>query len=459
MKALIVGVGFVGLGHAAVSAEFGHTVFAYDIDEIRIQEYNTGEKHRIEKYVNEPELASIVQENLNTKLFFITDISNIIEEVDIIFMCVNTPPNKDGSTNLTFYDSATKTLASLLAKRKSSKRVVIANKSTVPIGTAQRLERILSKPQVKNVGAVSNPEFLAQGKAIEGSRRPSRVVIGASTSEDFDILRSFYPQFVQHVRIRYIETTPTTAESIKYLSNTLLLTYISFWNGVGARLAETFDDIEMEILRIGVTADDRISNWGAYVGNGAGGSCFGKDIQSLIYQLNQRNQPTSLLQSVYDINEYQKSYLLDRVEDEAGFNFNKKTIAILGLSFKKQTNDMRDSASLRVVESLLSRGVSEVRAYDPLAMDNSREYWFNVDKNHLFERITYHASIADAILGSDAVYIATDWEEFRGASEVLEEVARTPYLIIDGRRMIHDFKELAKKGFSYLSAGGKIVKD
>ena len=174
------------------------------------------------------------------------------------------------------------------------------------------------------------------------------------------------------MRIRYLETTPETAESIKYMANTLLLTYISFWNGVGARLGEAFPNIRMEDLKLGVTSDDRISTWGSYVSNGAGGSCFGKDIQSLIYQINNTGRSTDLLQAVYNINEFQKIYLIDRAVHEAGFNFNQKSVALLGLAFKKRTNDMRDSAALKVVESLLVRGVKEIRAYDPLAMEDAQ---------------------------------------------------------------------------------------
>ena len=217
--------------------------------------------------------------------------------------------------------------------------------STVPIGTARLLESVMGDHGVENVGVASTPEFLAQGNAVEGSRRPDRVVVGADTAEDMQILRRLYSQFVNHVRIRYLETTPETAEAIKYMSNTLLLTYISFWNGVGARLAEAMPNIRMEDLKIGVTSDARISTWGSYVSNGAGGSCFGKDIQSLIYQMNHAGRSTDLLQAVHSINEYQKTYLIDRAIHEAQFSFNQKTVALLGLAFKKRTNDMRDSAA------------------------------------------------------------------------------------------------------------------
>ncbi|MCA9959815.1 MAG: UDP-glucose/GDP-mannose dehydrogenase family protein, partial [Anaerolineales bacterium] len=245
---------------------------------------------------------------------------------------------------------------------------------------------------------------------------------------------------------------------IKYVANNLLLTYISFWNGVGARIAETFPNIRMEDLKIGVTSDSRISTWGSYVSNGAGGSCFGKDIQSMIYQLNQAGRRTDLLQAVYNINEYQKVYLIDRAIHEAGFNFNQKTVALLGLAFKKRTNDMRDSAALKVVEALLAKGVTSIRAYDPLAADAAQSYWFNPEKNHLFERITYFNSAKEAISGSDAVYVSTDWEEFRGLSHTIDTTVQPPYLVIDGRRMIPDAQTLVDRGYDFLPVGGMFMK-
>ncbi len=458
MKIIVVGTGFVGLPHAAILAEAGHEVYAYDIDPKKIAAYESGDRAQIEYYVNEPGLYEAIQETHGRYLFFTSNISQVIDETDVLFMCINTPPNRDGSTDLSYYLKAANDVAELLANRPTKNRVVLVNKSTVPIGTARLLERVLAEHGVENFGVASNPEFLAQGNAIDGSRRPDRVVIGADTPEDFQILRRVYSQFVNHVRIKYVETTPETAEAIKYMGNTLLLTYISFWNGVGARVAESLPNVRMEDLKIGVTADGRISTWGSYVSNGAGGSCFGKDIQSLIYQLNQAGCSTDLLQAVYNINEYQKTYLVDRAVHEARFNFNQKTVALLGLAFKKRTNDMRDSAALKAVESLLSKGVKEIRAYDPLAMQAAQEYWFNPEKNHLFERITYHESVQDALKGSDAVFISTDWEEFRGLSRTIEKAVQPPYLVIDGRRMIPDYMTLVDKGYDVLAVGGPLLR-
>lgn len=456
MKIIVVGTGFVGLTHAAVCSEYGHEVYAYDIDTTKIEAYRSAERARIEHYVNEPGLADIIAENIGRYLFFTDNIEPVIEGTDAIFLCLNTPPNPNGSSDMRYYLNALNHIAPLLANRADQRRVVLINKSTVPVGTARQLQGILVEHGVPNFGIASNPEFLPEGDAVEKSRRPDRVVVGADTEEDFRIIRRIYSQFVNHVRIRYIETTPETAEAIKYLSNTLLLTYISFWNGVGARIGETFPNVRMEDLKRGVTSDNRISTWGSYVSNGAGGSCFGKDIQSLIYQLQTAGQSADLLQSVYNINEFQKTYLIDRAISEAGINFNHKSVALLGLAFKKQTNDMRDASSLKVVEGLLSRGVREIRAYDPLAISEAKRF-FDPNKNHLFEKISYHTSVQDALRGSDALFISTDWEEFRGISRTIEQCVEPPYLVIDGRRMIPDYEELVAHGYSYIAVGSPYM--
>ena len=457
MKIIVVGAGFVGVTHAAVCSEYGHEVYAYDIDKQRIAAYQSGESKQIEHYVNEPGLATIIEENLGRYLFFSDDIAPIIEGTDAIFLCLPTPSKLDGSTDLTYYLRAVHHIATLLARRKDMRHVVLINKSTVPIGTVRLLERVLCEYQVSNVGVASNPEFLPEGNAVEKSRRPDRVLVGADTQEDFLIIQRIYSQFINHVRIRYIETNPETAEAIKYVANTLLLTYISFWNGVAARVGEAFSNIHMEDLKLGVTADSRISTWGSYVSNGAGGSCFSKDIQSLIYQLKSTGQSTDLLQSVFNINEYQKTYLIDRAEHEAGITFNRKTVALLGLAFKQRTNDMREASSLKVVEALLGRGVRAIRAYDPMALREAQKI-FSTEQNQLYEKISYHSSVREALQESDMLFISTDWEEFRGLSRTIEQTVSPPYLIIDGRRMIPDYQQLVAAGYGYLAVGSPFYK-
>jgi UDPglucose 6-dehydrogenase len=236
----------------------------------------------------------------------------------------------------------------------------------------------------------------------------------------------------------------------------MLLTYISFWNGVGAKIGEKIANVNIDDLRLGVTADDRISTWGSFVSNGAGGSCFGKDIASLIHQLRRMNVSTKMLEASFEVNEYQKVYLVDRAINEAKFKFNNKTVAVLGLAFKKHTNDMRDASSIKVVEALLSKGVSQINAYDPLANESARQE-FDPSQNVLFEKIKYFKSAKEAIQDTQALFISSDCEEFRGFSRTIEDTVTTPYLIMDGRRMIPDYDELVSKNYTYLAVGSVVL--
>jgi len=456
MKIIVAGTGYVGLVHAAVCSEFGHEVYAYDNDAQKIEAFSSGNTERIVAYVNEPGLADIIRKVHGKHLLFSNDLADIIEGTDVIFLCLPTPPNIDGSTNLSFYDAAVNEIGMHLSARKDPRRVVVVNKSTVPIGTAQHLKAILKNQGVENYGVASNPEFLAEGTAVPEARKPDRIVVGCEAQSDFVALRRVYAKFVHHVQTKYIETTPETAEAIKYVANTMLLTYISFWNGVGAKLGEKIRGISIDDLRLGVTADDRISTWGSFVSNGAGGSCFGKDIASLIYQLRGLNVNTKMLEASYEVNESQKTYLVDRAITEAGFQFNNKVVAVLGLAFKKNTNDMRDASSIKVIESLLGKGVARIKAYDPLAIEAAMTC-FSPSKNVLFEKISYHDSAKSALEGSNALFISSDCEEFRGLSRTVEDTVTPPYLIIDGRRMIPDFEAVISKGFTYLAVGSTVM--
>jgi len=456
MKIIVAGTGYVGLVHAAVCSEYGHDVYAYDIDVNKIKDFATGNAEQIEKYVSEPGLTNIIRETLGKYLFFTSDLESVIEGADAVFLCLPTPATLEGSTNLAIYDTAAEEIAKICAKRKDKRRIVFVNKSTVPIGTARHLHDIMDSHGVENFGVASNPEFLAEGTAVVQARMPDRVVIGCKHKEDYRILRRVYSQFVNHVRIKYIETTPETAEAVKYVANTMLLTYISFWNGVGAKIGEKFPNVNIDDLRLGVTADDRISTWGSFVSNGAGGSCFGKDIASLIYQLRNVNVNTKMLEASYEVNEYQKVYLIERAIVEASYQFNNKNVAVLGLAFKKHTNDMRDASSIKVIESLLGKGVNKINAYDPLANESAKET-FAPSKNILFEKIDYFETAREAIKGTDAVFISSDCEEFRGLSRTIEETAPPSYLVMDGRRMIPDFEDLVAKGYSYLAVGSMVI--
>lgn len=469
MKIVVIGTGFVGLTHAAVCAEMGHDVLAYDIDAARVAAYTSGERAVIEHYVNEPGLAACIARQRNRSLRFSTappDLAAALgagrgaRAAEAVFLCVPTPPQPSGATDRRHYLAAAHQVADALAVRRSSRRVVVVNKSTVPIGTARLLQGILSMRGAHHVGVASNPEFLPQGNALAASRHPDRIVVGADTEEDFRILQRVYDSSAGP-RCRYIETTPETAEAIKYVANALLFTYISFWNGVGARLGERNGRIDMDALRAGVTADERISDWGAQVGIGAGGSCFGKDLRSLIHQLaadtgSAADCSMELLHAVHRINEQQKTGLVERAEREAGFSFEGKTVALLGLAFKQNTNDMRDSAALRAIDALLARGVAAIRAHDPVIDARAARRWLDPAREPGFARISYHGSVAEAVTGSDALLIATDWDEYRDIAGTIRGVLQPPYLILDGRRMLAGADDLIARGYDYLPVGGML---
>ena len=464
MKIVVIGAGFVGLTHAAVCAEMGHDVFVYDIDAARVAAYASGEHAAIERYVNEPGLAACIARQRHRTLRFSTAPPALAaalgagggEGAEAVFLCVPTPPQPSGATDRRHYLAAAHQVADALAVRRSSRRVVVVNKSTVPVGTARLLQGLLAMRGAHHAGVASNPEFLPQGNALAASRHPDRIVVGADTEEDFHILRRVYASSAGQ-RCPYIATTPETAEAIKYVANALLFTYISFWNGVGARLGERNGSIDMNALRAGVTADVRISAWGAQVGMGAGGSCFGKDLRSLIHQLETDPGATELLHAVYRINELQKTGLVERAVREAGFCFAGKTVTLLGLAFKQDTNDMRDSAALRAIDALLERGVAAIRAHDPVIDARAAKRWLDPVHEARFARITYHDSVEEALAGSHALLVATDWDHYRHIAGAIREAVQPPYLILDGRRMIAGAEDLAARGYDYLPVGGMLL--
>lgn len=485
LRIVVIGTGFVGLTHAAICAEMGHRVLAYDIDPDRIAAYASGDAAAIERHVNEPGLAACIAAHLGRNLRFTAAPTVLAAALGaarntpgarLVFLCVPTPPQPDGATDRGPYLAAIHQVADVLALRAPAPRMLVVNKSTVPIGTARLLQRILSMRGVRDVGVASNPEFLPQGDALAAARRPDRIVVGADTAADFALLRQVYAPMIHGDHggdgggdhgappgsgplpaERYLETTPETAEAIKYVSNALLFTYISFWNGVGARLGERFPRIDLDHLRAGVTADARISPWGARVGIGAGGSCFGKDIRSLIHQIESEASPATLLRAVHEINERQKVYLLERATAEAGFRFEGKTVAVLGLAFKQNTNDMRDAAALRVIDALLARGVSEIRVHDPVVDQDASGRWLDPSRDARYARIVHHDAVADALRGSHALVVSTDWDQYRQLGEIIGQTVAPPYLILDGRCMIADAPALAARGYTYLPVGGALL--
>lgn len=460
MRVAVIGTGFVGLAHSAVTASFGRIVRAYDIDKTKIEAYKTGQDEKINFYVNERGLPELIREGMAKGLLsFTSNLEEALLNAEAVFMCVSTPSDNNEDADLRFLKEAVINCSTVLAKRENKQRVAIVDKSTVPPGTADEVLKWIRDCKCENVGVVSNPEFLPEGEAVEKSIRPDTgIVVGAYEKTDFEILRRVYSQFWNHGTIKYFETNPRTAEGAKYARNNLLYTKIQSAAEIVARLGESDSEIDVDMLRTITAADQRIGNWGLYLTNGAGGSCFGKDSRAFRRYLKKKSIGTKFLDIVNEINEFQKEYLIVKAVKEAKFDFNNKTIAVLGLAFKQKTNDMREASSIAGINKILSYGANSIRAYDPLANEQAKKE-FDPSKNRLYSAISYHKSMREAIEGSQALCIFNDSPEFGGASSFLEELVKLPYLVIDGKRMLRgDFKKLVEKGYDYIAVGSPFLK-
>jgi len=448
----------VGACSAAVSADSGHNTLVFDIDTEKIAAFASLDKTRIESYLHEKELAEMCAQHAD-HLRFTSDYQEVfafLDTCDAVFMCLPTPEiGETGESNLTYYTAAAEQLAVALAKRNGGaqqKYVVIVNKSTVPIDMIDMTKELLMKAGVTNFGVVSNPEFLVEGKAIEGSIRPDRVVVGAESEQDFGIMRNIYNRFYTSSTVGYLEVSPKEAAAGKLLANYYLFSKLAQCFDVIGRTCEAFDDVTFENVRSIITADKRISNWGFYNSLYAGGSCLIKDARSLSHQLQTAGKVSSLVNETYLANKRQLELFLSRPETEAGFDWQGKTVALLGLAFKQDTNDTRNSPSLDIVRFLQEKRVKEVRLYDPVAND-----MFGMDFP-ASEQLVYMADIRSATMHADVVIIATDWPQFRQVAEVLLALPEKNALIMDGRRMLqHRYDELQKAGFSLIAVGSPFL--
>jgi UDPglucose 6-dehydrogenase len=454
VKVCVVGTGFVGLTHAAVTAMFGHNVVGYDSNVAKVAAFSSGDKSRIEEFIMERSLAELVNEQIKAGRLTFSANPEILRDREIFFMCLPTPYTETGESDLSYLFGASDTIVDSLLKRDKQNFVLFVDKSTVPIGTAKKLNQHLHNKKLTNFDVASNPEFLPEGDAVASARHSFKIVVGANHKESFDLLKRVYANFLGGSG--YIETNPETAEAIKYASNALLFTQIVSWQAIPAKIAEAFPEVDFDVMKKGILVDSRIAKWGSYVSAGAGGSCFKKDDLSLIFQLKQNGVDASFLKIIIDINEYHKTYLVERAEREANYTFNKKSVVIFGTAFKQGTNDMRESNVLKLVPLLLSKGVSQIKLYDPLALDEAKKI-FNPQKNSDYSKISYCDNINNILAGTDVAIIATDHQEFKGLLDLFLEHASAPYLILDGRRMMPSFviKSLTSKGISYLSIGGR----
>lgn len=475
MNLLYIGSGFVGACSAAVSVSSGHNVLVYDIDENKIKMLGSGDRDMIESCLYEKGLGDLLVRNFE-RIKFTTDynlVENFLNDCDAVFMCLPTPEiDKTGESNLEYYFDAAEKLAEALIKRDSgsqSKYVVIINKSTVPITMADKSKEIFDKVGVKNYGVVSNPEFLVEGKAITGSLNPDRVVIGAETEKDFILMRNIYERFYSSPNVDYIEVNQREAAAGKLLANFILFNKLQICFDVIGRTCETFSDLQFENIRKILATDPRIGDWGMYNSLYAGGSCLIKDSRSLLHQLNQEGQATELINETYSANYRQLYTFLNRADKEAGFSFENKVVALMGVAFKRDTNDIRNSASVEIVKFLVEKKVKQIKIYDPTALELFKEVFAESGQ------IKYCNNELDCILpplrtsstsprageetsGVDVVIISTDWPQFRELDKILMQLPDKP-LLMDGRRILsHKYKELQEVGCDIIAVGSPFLK-
>ncbi len=457
MKILYIGAGFVGACSAAVSANSGHETLAYDIDNERIKKLSSGDRDIIESCLYEDGLADLLVRNKEHITFTSSyaDVEKFLDDCDAVFMVLPTPEiGETGESNLTYYFDAAERLADSLAKRNNKTQnhyVVIVNKSTVPINMMERTEEIMNKHGVKNFGVVSNPEFLVEGKAVQGSIAPDRVVIGASQANDFEIMRALYRRFYDSTAVKYIEVNPREAEAGKLLANFYLFNRLAICFDVIGRVCEAFDGVGYEAVRDVMITDKRIGSWGFYDSLYAGGSCFIKDARSLSHQLQTAGRDASLVNETYSANKRQLDNFIGRAEKEVNFDWTNKKVALLGLAFKQDTNDVRNSPSINIMNYIQEKQIKEVRLFDPRAAAEFRKLFPATDI------VRYMSDEEAAIEQADVIIIATDWPQFRGVADLLLAGSTTP-LIMDGRRLLHHrYHDLSKKGFTIIAVGSPLI--
>jgi len=462
MRILYIGGGFVGACSAAVSADSGHEVLVYDIDKERVKKLSSLDKDTIESCLFEDGLGELIIRNASRIKFScdFAEVEKFLDSAGAVFMCLPTP-EKDhtGRSDLTYYNQACKDLAAALAGRNKGEQnnyILVINKSTVPIEMIGVTEETLRKKGVKNFGVGANPEFLVEGDAIAGSIRPQRLVVGAWREKDFSIFREIYNRFCDAPNVSYIEVNPIEAAAGKLLANFILFNRLANCYDVVGRTCEKFTHMTYENVRKIIITDKRIGDWGFYDSLFAGGSCFIKDARSLGQQLREKDTNVDLVSNTLEANNRQINRFLSRPKFELGYAWPGKKVGILGLAFKRNTNDIRNSAALNVTEFLLDHGVGEILAYDPAAADNYLNYFKgHAEKN----KIKAAKEEKEVMEGADALFIITDWPQFRGLYEPIMANLPKGALIMDGRRTLyHKYGDLSKAGYDIIAVGSPVVK-
>jgi len=439
LKITIVGSGYVGLVSGACFAEMGNKVTCVDIDEKKIDKLNNGIIP-----IFEPGLEAMVLRNIKNKnIFFTSNLANAIQDAQIVFIAVGTPMGDDGSADLQYVLAVAKSIGESMTKE-----LVVVDKSTVPIGTADKvrttIQNELDKRELQiNFHVVSNPEFLKEGAAIDDFMKPDRVVIGADGEYAFDVMKQLYSPFFR-THDRFITMDIRSAEMTKYAANAMLATKISFMNEI-ANICERVG-ADANLVRIGIGSDKRIGYHFIYPGVGYGGACFPKDIKALQKVAEAHHYQPKIIKAVEQVNNEQKLVIANKIVKRFGEDLKGFTFGLWGLAFKPGTDDMREAPAIYVVKELTKRG-AEVKAYDPKAVEEAKEFYLKGVKG-----ISYYDSKYEVLKDADALILLTEWKEFRSPDfqEVKQQL--TNPIIFDGRNQYNAF-HLEQKGFEYYQIG------
>jgi UDPglucose 6-dehydrogenase len=435
MKIAVVGTGYVGLVTGTCFAETGNTVTCVDIDKNKVEKLSSGQIT-----IYEPGLEKLFLRNQREeRLKFTTNLAEGIADANVIFLALPTPPGADGAADLKYILGVANDLGKIIKDYK-----VIVDKSTVPVGTAEKVHAAIAKNCKCEFDVVSNPEFLREGVAVEDFMKPDRVVIGTESERARKLMGDLFAPFVRQGNpVIYMDEK--SAELTKYAANSFLAVKISFMNEI-ARLCELMD-ADVDMVRRGIGSDDRIGKRFLFPGIGYGGSCFPKDVQALVRSASEMKYDFKILNAVMDVNEKQKVYLIPRIKKYFSNNLSGKKIALWGLAFKPNTDDIREAPALYIIEELLKAGAS-VAAFDPEAMKNVMEV--------VGDKITYTENQYDALNNCDALIVATEWSEFRTPDfEKMNERMKTK-VIFDGRN-VFDLAQMKDLGFYYESIGRKTI--
>jgi UDPglucose 6-dehydrogenase len=441
MNLAVIGSGYVGLVTATCFAEMGNKIICVDNSDEKLKKLKNGIVP-----IYEPGLEILFHRNLEKeRLLFTNDLKKAVLESEIIFLCLPTPQGENGSADLKYVIEVSKEIGKILKETQSSEFKIIVNKSTVPVGTCRSVTNIISGYGLKDFEVVSNPEFLREGFAVDDFMRPDRIVIGAESSKVFEKLRLLYEPFVRQGNPIF-EMDPESSEVTKYASNSYLAMRITFMN----ELANFCEEVgaNVEYVRKAMGADTRIGKRFLFPGIGYGGSCFPKDVKALIKTADDTNSSITILKAVDNANKNQRLRFVEKILNYFDNKISSKKIAVWGLAFKPNTDDMREAPSITIINELLQHGVN-ISAYDPAAMETAKFY--------LKETIEYCSDQYTAVKNSDALILLTEWNEFRNPDFDKMKSLMKSKIIFDGRNLF-DTEKMRELGFTYFSIGRKTVR-